>query len=151
LAIECHAYDVQFDRLFNQTTIFGVSSSVYPTYNRLLSSALLNLAIAIRVALSSELEYRDKSYVTPAALFLEGGPHADGTFSIKDLCDKLIHADKVWKPIEPGVQNAGCELVGYHGKKKWVVGLGVQIFCECVLKWLDEIENRRSVVRAANE
>ena len=140
LAIECHALDRQFDKLFNQAAICGASERTYRTYNRLLSIALLNLAISIRVSLASEVEYNARGIVGPAVLVLKGRPvHKDGS-SIKDVCDKLIHADRIYKHLEAGVQGAGCELSGIHRGQRWTLGLGVQIFCEYVLQWLDTLE-----------
>ena len=145
LAIQCHALDLQFDRLFNSETICGFSERIYQTYNRLLSMALLNLAVSIRVSLSSEPEYASTSGgISACGLFTDPGPHGDGSFSIKDVCDKLIHADRISKPIEPGVRGAGCMLVGSYRGTQWELGLGVQILAEWILKWLDEIDARSS-------
>jgi hypothetical protein len=141
LAIDCHALDVQFDYLFNQPTICGSSDKIYRAYNRLLSTTLLNLAISIRVSLGTEPEYASNGIVEPAAIFLQGRPDTGG-FSIKDICDKLIHADRIYRPKEPGVVGAGCELSGRHKGQQWVLGLGVRIFSEYVLRWLDQLEER---------
>jgi len=143
LAIQCHALDVQFDRLFNGATLCGHSDRIYQTYNRLLSTSLLNLAVSIRVSLSGDQEYTSRTNsIGACGLFTGPGPHGDGSFSIKDVCDKLIHADQIRKPIEPGVQGAGCDLVGSYRGETWQLGLGVQILSEWVLKWLDEIDDR---------
>jgi|SRR6266850_1090696 len=143
LAIECHALDNQFDCLFNQPTVCGTTDRIYRTYNRLLSTALLNLAISIRVSLAREPKYTSTGRIEPAGIFLQGGPALGRGFTVKDICDKLIHADQIRKPIEPGVRGAGCELSGSQFGQPWVVGLGVQIFCEYVLQWLDELEERK--------
>jgi hypothetical protein len=143
LAIKCHAFDVQFDLLFNGPTICGSTDRIRRTYNRLLSTALLKLAIAIRVSLAEEPEYVSIGMVEPAAIFLEDGSRSNRRFSVKDICDKLIHADRIYKPTEPGVRGAGCELAGHHRGQKWVLGLGVRVFCEYVLRWLDELEERK--------
>ncbi|MBK8101413.1 MAG: hypothetical protein IPK26_30390 [Planctomycetes bacterium] len=143
LAIQCHALDLQFDRLFNGATICGYSDRIYQTYNRLFSTALLNLAISIRVSLNRDPEYTATSGgILACGLFDDAGPHDDGRFSIKDVCDKLIHAEQITKPIEPGASGVGCELVGRHHKRQWRFGLGVQILTEWVLAWLDRIDNR---------
>ena len=143
LAIQCHALDLQFDLLFNDSTICGYSDRIYETYNRLLSTALLNLAVSIRVSLNGEPLYKSReSGIGACGLFEDDGPHGDGSFSIKDVCDKLIHADQIRKPIEPGVRGAGCQLIGFYQRKQWELGLGVQILAEWVLKWLDEIDDR---------
>lgn len=145
LALQCHALDIQFDPLFNNSSICGYSENIYRTYNRLLSTNLLNLAIAIRVGLSTEPGYTSRTNgVSNCGLFDGTGPHGDGSFSIKDVCDKLIHADRITKPIETGAKGSCCELAGsYHGEQ-WDFGLGVRIFTEYVLKWLDELEGNNN-------
>jgi hypothetical protein len=143
LAIECHALDHQFDSLFNQPTICGTTDRICRTYNRLLSTALLNLAISVRVSLALEPKYTATGMIEAAGIFLQGGRTGHRGFSVKDICDKLIHADQIRKPIEAGVRGAGCELSGSQFGQPWVFGLGVQIFCECVLQWLDELEERK--------
>lgn len=143
LALQCHALDLQFDRLFNTDTICGNSDKIYQTYNRLLSINLLNLAISIRVELKSEAKYTQKDgEIAACALFENGKPKDQGRFSIKDLCDKLIHAESIRKPREKSVEGASCDLSGSYQGHQWHLGLGVQIFCEFVLQWLDEIDNR---------
>jgi hypothetical protein len=142
LAIQCHALDVAFDVLFNEPTICRSTEAISRTYNRLLSTGLLNLAIAIRVSLADEPEYSMAGFIAPAALFLEGWPQAEG-FSIKDICDKIIHARRIYKPTEEGVRGAACELSGQYRGQKWTLGLGVGIFCEYVLGWLDQLDQRK--------
>lgn len=148
LAIQCHALDLQFDRLFNAHSICGYSDRIYKTYNRLLSTCLLNLAISIRVSLKAEPEYsRLDAGISSCGVFGGPGPHGNGSFSFKDVCDKLIHAEQIFKPIERGVTGAGCKLIGSHCGEPWELGLGVQILCEYVLKWVDEIDARTGSIR----
>lgn len=159
-AIQCHALDLQFDQLFNQETICGFSERIYEAYNRLFSIALLNLAISIRVSLKSEKEYTSlETGISACGLFEDSGPEwwrkrlekQSGRFSFKDVCDKLIHAHEIHKPIEQGGRGAGCRLLGTHENEQWEFGLGVQIFCEYVLKWLDEIDDRAPRARRGQE
>lgn len=147
LAIECHAYDVQFDRLFNQATICGASEAIVRTYDRLISISLLNLAIAVRVSLADEPEYKSAGHIDSAVLLLQGMVSPVKGISIKDVCDKLIHADRIYKPKEHGVRGAGTELTGTNHGEAWRVGLGVQIFCEYLLGWVEDIEQRRDIAR----
>lgn len=145
LALACHALDLQFDELFNSDSICGYSDRIYQTYNRLLSTNLLNLAVSIRVSLRDEADYANPhTGISNAGLLDSEDPKATGEFSIKDICDKLIHADEIFKPIERGVRGACCTLRGTHRRKKWELGLGVEIFSAYILKWLDEIDDRRS-------
>lgn len=148
LALQCHALDIQFGRLFNNPSICGYSERIYRTYNYLLSTSLLNLAIAIRVGLGSEPGYKSRENgISACGLFEDAGPHGDGSFSIKDVCDKLIHANHITKPIEEGVENTCIQLIGEHHDKQWGFGLGVGIFTEYVLKWLDEIDDQKDEER----
>ncbi|HEU4878432.1 MAG TPA: hypothetical protein VFT21_03215 [Gemmatimonadaceae bacterium] len=137
LAIQCHALDTDFDRLFNERTVEDKYELTYRTFNRLFSTSLLNLAISIRVSLAKEPEYKEAGRVTPAVLLLEGQPPKAGEFSIKDICDKLIHAGSITKPIEPGTRGAACELTGTQWGETWKIGLGVEIFSNYILEWMD--------------
>lgn len=138
LTISCHALDAEFDRLFNSETICGQSKRIEDAYERLLSANLINLAVSIRVsALRNEAQYAATGFVEACGLFDD-----NDSFSIKDVCDKIIHADTIQKLPEPGVKGACFELKGTHWKKPWNFGLGVTIFCEYILLWLDQIEDR---------
>ena len=137
----CHALDTQFDSLFNADTICDKSPALIESYERLFASTLLNLAISIRVSLNHEPEYVSlTSGVQASGLFEKGAPRKEGGFTVKDVCDKIIHADQVFKPHEPGVRGAGCTLRGSHRGTPWEFGLGVSILCEFVLAWLDRID-----------
>ena len=137
LAITCHALDSQFDGLFNSETICGPSERTKDAYERLLSETLINLAIAIRVSpLSKEPEYTD-GFGGPCGLF-----DANRSMTIKDVCDKIIHADSIRKPIEPGTRFGCIELRGTHFGKQWDFGLGLTIFSEYLLLLLDRVEDR---------
>ena len=143
LAITCLALDGLFDALFNSETICGYSSRISDSYDRLFSVSLLNLAISVRVSLSGEPEYKtENSGVTACGAFENGAPNKDGGFSIKDVCDKIIHATKISKPIERGVVGACYKLSGHYQGKPWDFDLGVRLFCELMLKWLEDIEAR---------
>lgn len=113
------------------------------TYNRFFSTCLLNLAISIRVSLKEEPEYsRANTRMSNCGIFEDRGSHGNDSFSFKDVCDKLIHAEQIFKPIERGVTDAGCKLIGSYRGEPRELGLGVQILCEYVLKWVDEIDAR---------
>jgi hypothetical protein len=142
LAVTCHALDTQFDRLFNAVTICEKSPALSQSYDKLFATNLLSLAVSIRVSLNQDPEYRSvTSGVRTCGLFDAGAPREDGGFAVKDVCDKIIHADEIFKPVEPGVRGAGCRLRGTHHGKPWEFGLGVGIFCEYLLEWLDRIDS----------
>ncbi len=57
------------------------------------------------------MAYRSvSSGIGACGLFEAGAPRKDGSFSIKDVCDKIIHANDIFKPIEPGVRGACCRV-----------------------------------------
>lgn len=142
LAVTCHALDIQFDSLFNAETICDKAPALTESYDKLFATNLLGLAVSIRVSLNQDPGYRAvTSGVGACGLFDAGAPREDGGFAVKDVCDKIIHADDIFKPPEPGVRRAGCRLRGTHRGKSWEFGLGVGIFCEYVLEWLDRIDS----------
>ena len=147
LALMCHALDSQFDRLFNSETICEKSPALSEAYERLFATSLLNLAISIRVGLSGNSDYVSKTNGLGACGFLEVGTSPNvKVFSIKDVCDKIIHADQIFKPIEHSVKGACCRLQGTKGDSPWQFELGVSIFCEYVFDWLDKIEAKASSI-----
>ena len=141
-AVTCHSLDTGFDKLFNAETICEKSPALSDSYDKLFASNLLSLAVSIRVSLNQDPGYRSvTSGVSACGLFDGGAPHEDGSFAVKDVCDKIIHADDIFKPIEAGVRGAGCRLRGTYRGKPWEFGLSVSIFCEYVLEWLDRIDS----------
>lgn len=142
LALTCHALDIQFDYLFNSDTICQKSPALSEAYEKLFAANLLNLAISIRVGLSGHPNYLSKTNGLGACGFFETGtPPEIKVFSIKDVCDKIIHADHIFKPVEYGVTGSCCRLQGARAGSAWQFDLGVSIFCEYVLEWLDKIES----------
>lgn len=142
LAVTCHTLDTGFDKLFNTQMICDKSPALSESYEKLFATSLLSLAVSIRVSLNRDPGYRSiSSGVGACGLFDAGAPHEDGSFAIKDVCDKIIHANDICKPIEPGIRGAGCRLRGTYQKNPWEFGLSVSIFCEYILEWLDRIDS----------
>jgi hypothetical protein len=136
MAITCHALDVQFDALFNRPTICDHSERLHQAYDGLYHASLLQLAISIRVSLSQEDDYHSVTSGVGAC----GQFEEPRSFSAKDVCDKIIHAKSVFKPVEEGVHGACAELRGTQAGTPWIFGLSVSLFSEWVLAWLDRIE-----------
>lgn len=141
LAIVCHALDLQFDTLFNSETICGSTIRITEAYNRLLHTNLLNLAIAIRVSMDGTSEYTSESSgVMACGLFEHLGTNNNGRFSIKDVCDKIIHAKKIIKHPVPGTTGLCCTLEGVYKKSQWKLDFSPGIFCETLLQILESLE-----------
>lgn len=141
LAIICHALDGQFDSLFNSPTICGFRESIHTTYTRTLASNLLHLAVSIRVGRAHLPSYNEK-IIGPCG-FLDcqvDGVTSSEPFSVKDVCDKIIHADSIERPIEAGVKNGTITLTGKNHEQRWTLHLSLAMFCEYILGFLDTDE-----------
>ena len=137
LAIICHALDGQFDSLFNSPTVCGFHESIYRTYNRTLASNLLHLAVSIRVSRAHLASY--KEIISPCG-FLDcqiNGVKTTEQFSVKDVCDKIIHADSFTRPIEAGTKNGTITLTGKNRGQEWTLHLSLALFCEYILDFLN--------------
>ena len=63
-------------------------------------------------------------------------------FSMKDVCDKIIHADSVSRYMEKGVEKPTTALrgKGNRDKSEWELSMSVSLFAEGVLNWVQDIE-----------
>ena len=69
---------------------------------------------------------------------------------MKQVCDKIIHADTVAKPVLPeglwkGDSKIAIQFKGVEfGKKEWTLNIVLERFTEDVLNLLDEIESKNA-------
>lgn len=65
--------------------------------------------------------------------------------TVKDVCDKIIHADVFKKSVLPNEMTMGAyatiQMQGSRGKREWTLNLCVALFCEKVLSILEEAES----------
>ena len=65
--------------------------------------------------------------------------------TVKDVCDKIIHADVFQKSVLPNEMTMGAyatiQMQGSRGKREWTLNLCVALFCENVLSLLEEAES----------
>ena len=141
LAIECHALDLSaFTLLIGGS--HGNSKSTKIVYEELLSSKLLMLAISLRTKFYQGASHRDTMDYVIDCGFLEStskGVVVEKSFSIKDVCDKLIHADEVKRDYTDAKNGL---LTILHGKERgsaWTFHISMSLFAESVLNWLDEL------------
>jgi len=145
VAITCHALDLSAEHLFVSGTYNNKGSFVKEIYDGLLSTHLLQLAVAIRTNIYQGLsDGNTENYVSHCGfLDLDGGEkQTTVSFSIKDVCDKIIHADEISRELDATVGSAGSITVirGSRDKKKWEMSISIELFCEAVLNWLDDID-----------
>lgn len=141
LAIECHALDLSAFTLFVDGT-HRSSKSTKIAYEELLSSKLLMLAISLRTQFYQGVSPIDTvDYVIDCG-FLDSntkGNVVERPFSIKDVCDKLIHADEVKRDF---IDEKNGLLTILHGNERgstWTFHISMSLFAESVLNWLDEL------------
>lgn len=147
LAIMCHALDVSAHRLFVHSTYEGKSDLVKEAYDELLSTKLLQLAIAIRINIyqNPDINKDTDDFMSPCGILDigEGENQRSSEFSIKDVCNKIIHATEIFREIEPRDVSTKCETVtilrGICKNEKWDLGISINMFCESILNWLDEL------------
>ena len=113
-------------------------------YQDLMTEKLLGLAIALRTKFYQGLDHKDTvRYVGPCGLLFkhEDNVEKNISFSMKDVCDKIIHADSVSRHLEDGVEKPTTSLRGRLGGIEWELSMSVSLFTEAVLNWVQDIED----------
>jgi len=124
-----------------------VSEATEATIQNLVSSYLLNLAVAIRINLyPNKIEFKDVELPQSGWLYYDE-ELVCRPVTLKQVCDKIIHADTVSKPILPEVMaRKDCKICiqfkGKEFKRKWTLDIVLEYFAEDVLHILDDIENQ---------
>ena len=144
LAIQCHALDLSaYDLLFTSTQV-DKDEKTKNAYEEQFTSQLLTLAIALRTKFYQGYDHRSTiSYVSHCGLLYKYGKNAEATehFSIKDVCDKIIHANKVKKYLEAGIEKPTTSLCGKaQDGSLWELSMSVSLFAEAVLNWVRDVE-----------
>ncbi len=142
LAITCHALDLSATSLFYAGTYAPGTAKTQSAYYDLLSRNLLHLALAVRTNLyQGALQDSDESFLSPCGFLDVRSKERDETrpFTIKDVCDKIIHADSVGRLVNrPEEARTVLELTGKQRSENWTLSISVEMFCEYVLRWLDD-------------
>jgi hypothetical protein len=146
LALVCHGLDLTSTNLSDGTSEFQIGDSTREVLHEQISCNLLALAIALRV------NFYQTKLISIATCDVR---HHAGMYwndelvltktTIKDVCDKIIHADVFKKTVLPNKITSGAyatiQMQGSQGKRKWTLNLCVALFCESVLSLLEEAEN----------
>lgn len=146
LAIQCHALDISAYHLLADSTHSDKDGKTKATYEELFTSQLLSLAIALRTKFYQGLDHKSTTvYVSHCGLLYKYKQKQEETlnFSIKDVCDKIIHADEVSRYLENGVEKPTTTLQGKDNrdKSKWELSMSVSLFAEGVLNWVRDVES----------
>nr|WP_319491062.1 hypothetical protein [uncultured Desulfobacter sp.] len=154
LCLQCHGLDLTSTKLFASSSGSGVSLETKSVLHSMLSGSLLNLAVSIRVNLyqdNFENELIPLSSLAASILTEDNLEYKEIT--IKDVCDKIIHADSVTKPIISNEHldkdhHVCIQFKGKHHKRFWTMDICLDLFAEHVLSMLDKLENEREMNNA---
>ena len=145
MAIDCLALDIVAFNLFMDGIHADDSILTKDVYEEKLSASLLGLAVAVRTliyqGISDLHEFQNVSYCG----FYESDNLKDrADVTIKDICDKLIHADFIereFEKTEKTDQKPITKIIGVNKGKQWTLEISVSLFCESVLNWLNNVDN----------
>lgn len=140
-AIKCYALDLAAYPLLLDSIHDDTTSETRLAYEELFSAELLAFAIMMRTKFYQGLDPAPSlKFISASGLLYTFDARGEESqdFTVKDVCDKIIHANSVQKYLEFGIPKPTTTLEGIHGKIKWQFSFSVSIFIEGVLNWLDE-------------
>lgn len=142
LAIECHSLDAAAHELLVDTTV-AEPQDIKATYEELFSEKLLALAVGIRTIFYQGVPSGGTEKYVGHCGFLftyKSNKEAIKAFSIKDLCDKIIHAHSVSRDMADGTRKPITILSGKLNSESWQLQFSSALFCEGVLNWIKATE-----------
>lgn len=145
LLVLCHGLDLSSNHLNDGSSEIGISDVTAEIIHEQMSINLLSLAILLRANFYQgnlkEIAALDVRY--GAGLYWLDEYRIVKT-TVKDVCDKLVHAESFTKSILPKEICMGAypsiQLQGKHGKREWVFNICVFMVAEVILKALDQLE-----------
>jgi len=141
LAVECHALDVSAVRLLIDTTV-NKPELARRTYEELFSEKLLSLAVALRTRFYQGAPSKgSERFVGHSAFLLISAREVVRAFTIKDVCDKVIHAESISRPLNDGTAQPVTQVRGTHQGCSWALHISTSLFCEGVLNWIESIDS----------
>jgi hypothetical protein len=144
LSIDCLSLDIVAFNLFVDGIHFDGSARTKQIYEEKLSTSLLSLVVAVRTLLYQGIE--DKvpcPNVTCCGFYESKNPKDKASLSVKDICDKIIHADSIARYFEKTQdtdQKPVTIITGEYHNKSWNLEISISLFCESILNWMDELE-----------
>lgn len=100
------------------------------------------LAISLRIKFYQGVSDSDTNDYVIDCGFLDSstkGALIEQSFSIKDVCDKLIHADAVERKFTDSESGLLTILRGSHRRSPWTFHISISLFADSVLNWLDDL------------
>ena len=118
-ALRCYALDVAAEPLLLNGTHEDRDGRTKAEYEELYSTEILALAIAIRTLFYQGADPQGTTKFVSASGFLDRyNSIAEQTvpFTVKDVCDKIIHATSIWKTLKEGAENSTTTLDGQEAR-----------------------------------
>ena len=144
LAIECHALDLSASELLLFPVHNDSRGRTRATYDELLTAKMLALAIALRTKFYQGTSYQGtEKYLEYVGMFesKRHGAAKTATFTLKDACDKIIHADSVVRKFNTPQGKPITALAGTGpGTVKWRLSFSLASFADSILWWLEDVE-----------
>ncbi len=150
LCLICHGLDLTSDKLFSDSTYDERLDVTRGVFQNLVSSSLLSLAVSIRINLYQDnLKNSNDVDLSGCGIFYEHQEMRTKPFMIKHVCDKIIHADEIYKEASPSRIFSESKLLtqfkGKYNGKGWTMDLSIEHFTEAVLNYMDKLELSKSV------
>ena len=143
-ALRCYALDVAAEPLLLNGTHVDAGGKTRAEYEELYSTEILSLAIALRTLFYQGVDPKSSTHFVSASGFLDRyNAMAEETvpFTVKDVCDKIIHATAISKHLEKGVANSTTMLDGKEARgMSWQLSFSVTLFIEGLLEWLNTLD-----------
>ncbi|MDO3381201.1 hypothetical protein [Gilvimarinus algae] len=146
LCLVCHGLDLSTSALSSDLSTWVLSEATNSALQNLVSSTLLHLAIAIRTNLYQKRIKGSDIRLENSAWFYYDEELIERPATLKQVCDKIVHADTFSKSIYPkefadradkiATQIRGAE----HNRKAWTMNLVLDLLAEDILSMLDQIE-----------
>ena len=143
LVIECHALDLSAYELLLFPIHDDSRGLTRATYDELLTSKMLALAIALRTKFYQGTPHEGTEYYLKHNCVFEQARKgkAESNFTLEDACDKIIHADSVVRQFTGKRQQPLTTLTGVaQGKSKWTLSFSLANFADSILWWLEDIQ-----------
>jgi hypothetical protein len=153
LTLHAHGLDLSTTRLFYHPIIGEPSSRTELALNHLISDTLLRLAVSLRMYFYQGLIKGDEiemDWLEAGIYFLKDMKVKQP--SLKEVCDKIIHADSISKPVlieeltpDETDHKASIHLQGKQRGKEWVMDICLEALAERILRILDDYEENKQL------
>lgn len=145
LALLCYGLDMGSTKLKDGSSMLELDPKSQEVLHEQISCHLLSLAVALRVNFyqKSLLELANHDIRNYAGMYWMD-EYVIVKTTVKDVCDKIIHADIFSKSVSPHQFSNGAystiQMQGKHHKRSWVLDLCVALFCEKILHIISNLE-----------